>query len=173
MKDLLGELDLQPDQATCIARAMWHVAEAEAGVHEKEREMIEEFYKMACGVVEDTTEAVTARPWDVDEANRLLDSTELKELMLSSCFLLGYADGRCSEIEKDVIASMAHQLGMSDALVAGVERDVKRLLLAPFEQITVFREAAYEIAAKQLGLSAQEVDELLDSKGEADWILQK
>jgi tellurite resistance protein len=161
---MLGDEELSLEQATCIARAMWKVAEVEKGVHQKEREMIDEFYLSCVKEAGGEPQDLSAKPWDAEEANRLLTTPAQKETLLRSCYLLGYADGQCSPLEMATIDQMAQAMGVPPERREAVDREVKRMLLSQFDDIKLFRNATYDIG-RQLGLSPAEVDDILRHEG--------
>jgi len=161
MKEFLGEEELSVEQAANIARAMWHVAEAEKGVHQHEREMIDGFYHGCCAEKGTEPEEISAHPWDPAEALRLLNTASLREMLLRSCLLLGYADGEFSPAERALVEQIARQLEVPGERLESIDREVKRVLLSQFEDVTIFRDATYDIG-KHLGMSRAEVDAVLD-----------
>lgn len=160
MRDFLGEVELNIEQATSIARAMYKVAAVEHGVHEHEKTMIDSFYLACCEEEGVTPEDLSAGEWDAAKANSLLESPALKETLVRSCLLVGFADGQCSDVERTLIRQMAQNLGISETRVTEIEKDIRKTLLAQFGGVKVFRDAAYDIG-KQLGMSRDEVDEAL------------
>ncbi len=165
MKDITGDMDLSIDQATHIARAMYRVAVAEHGVHEQEKKMIDAFYLECCRESGSDPEDLSAGHFDADAARASLDTAELKDVALRSCLLVGYADGQCSSTERRVIEAIAREIGADPSRVPALEKDIRRSLLESFEGLKVFREAAFEIG-KRLGMTPEEVEETLKTKGE-------
>lgn len=160
MNAFSGEVELNLEQATAVAQAMWHIAEADQGVHEREREMIQGFYQ-SCAA-ESGVEGAVFNPssFDVEKAREVLNTPELKQMLVHSCLLLGFADGHCSQVERAAIEQLALGIGMSSSELVAIDREVKRSLLAQFEGVEVFRSATYQIG-EQLGMTSEEVDEVL------------
>ncbi|MFM7201937.1 MAG: hypothetical protein ACKO6N_14230 [Myxococcota bacterium] len=161
MMELIGAEELNLEQAAVIARAMWRVAEAEAGIHAQERELIEGFYNAILAEHPHVRMAdFRSRAFELEEAQRVLDTPALRELLLHSCFLLSYADGHCAPVERAEIDGMARGLDISAKRYDAIDRAVKRQLLSQFEGVSVFKSATYDIG-RQLGLSERDVDDLL------------
>ncbi len=162
MKDLAGQVELNIEQATHIARAMFKVADAEEGVHELERQMIDSFYLGCCREAGVEPEDLSKNPFDGEAARRALNTPELQDITLHSCLLVGYADGQCSPMERAAIEEIANSLGVDSSRFSSIEKDVQRAMLEHFSNIKVFQDAVHEIG-KRLGLSQEEVDEILKS----------
>lgn len=160
MRDFLGEVELNIEQATNIARAMYKVAAVEDGVHEHEKTMIDSFYLACCEEAGVQPEDLSVGEWEAAKANTLLEPPALKETLVRSCLLVGYADGQCSDVERSLVRQMATDLGISDARVTEIEKEIRKALLAQFGGVKVFRDAAYDIG-RQLGMSRDEVDEAI------------
>jgi len=163
MKDFLGTEELDIGQATIIARAMYKVAEAEHGIHVQEQKMIDSFYLACCEEAGTEPEDLTATKWNPEQGRSVLTDTSLKEAMIRSCFLVGYADGQCSEVERKAILELAQDVGVDEARCGELDKEIKKTLLSQFESIQVFRDSAYDIGS-QLGLTRSEVDEVLAEK---------
>lgn len=159
-EDNAGTEDISLEQAALIAQAMWQVAEVEHGVHARELEMITGFYADCAAAAGKAGQSFEHSPFDAATARTVLNTPVLREYLLRSCFLLGYADGHCSPAERSEIDAIAKSLEISPERRDAVDREVKRVLLSQFEGLTVFKDVTYEIG-RQLGLSAPEVDELL------------
>ncbi len=165
MKDITGDMDLNMEQATHIARAMYRVAAAEHGVHEREKALIDEFYLTCCRESGVEPEDLSSTEFDAEAARAALATEPLQDAALRSCFLVGYADGGLSEHEREVIEEIAKAIGASPERVAAIEKDVQRQLLSQFGGLKVFRDAAYEIG-KRLGMTPEDVEEILRSAGD-------
>ncbi len=160
MKDVTGEMELNMEQATHIARAMYRVAAAEHGVHEREKALIDDFYLACCRESGVEPEDLSDTSFDPETARAALATDALKDAALRSCLLVGYADGGLSQTEREVVEKIATEIGAPTERVAALEKDVQRQLIAQFANLKVFRDAAYEIG-KRMGMTREEVDEVL------------
>jgi tellurite resistance protein len=136
MDDFFSSVDLGLNHVQVIIRGMYAVAKSD-DVHQTELVLIRQFYE-ACR--EDVSgladfEDVIARDFDKDEAAEILSTPELRRTFLKSCYLLAFADGEFSEKEGAVLAKLADDLGVDEAMQAAVREEVQDYLLRQISRI--------------------------------------
>lgn len=153
------DLELSLEQAAIIARAMVEVAESD-GVHQREREMIEGFYR-ACTEAAGAADAPlgTAR-YDAAAARQALKGAAPTHALLKSCYMLALADGEISTAEEARIAEIAQDVGASGDVVQAAATEAKLFFLERFKGVSVFKDTARQIGRK-LGLDDATLDQAL------------
>jgi len=112
-------LDLELNHVQIMVRGMWAVAHAD-GLHEAERTMLRDFYD---GCADDSGalanfDDLVSQEFDAAEAREILNTPELQLAFLQSCMFLAYADGTYSAKERELIETIAKDIGVPDELVA-------------------------------------------------------
>jgi len=135
-----------------VVRAMHAVALTD-GVHDAERVMLRGFYD----VCQQEAHALASYddligvPFDAATDAHAFDTDERKAVLIHSCLLLAYADGKYSAGERSTIGGFAKALGVSDSQLAALEEAVSDHLLQQISRISntdALQEVAAEIAAK-------------------------
>jgi tellurite resistance protein len=119
-----------------LVRAMHRVAHSD-GAHERELVLLKEFYEACRAEVSGLTEyaELTRLPFDPEMAKEVLDTAELQQMLLTSCYFLAFADGKLSPQEKQVIADMVKELGIDAKLAAETLELTKDALLQQISRI--------------------------------------
>jgi uncharacterized membrane protein YebE (DUF533 family) len=130
VKAFLDPVDLDLQHVRVIVQGMLRVAHSD-GVHVRELVLIREFYEScradAKGLADFSD--LEKAPFDVEVAREVLNTPELKETFLGSCYLVAYADGAVSAGEATTLAALAHDLGIDQATVKTISERVKDSLL--------------------------------------------
>ncbi len=153
MENFFPEIELSAQQAEIMARGMFSVARAEAGIHEKEKALLMSFYA-------DTAEGGSARSMSLlenstdatpQEISAALTTKSLATLFLKTCLLMAYADNDFGPKERDLVGRYAAALGTTEAELKDLERDVKSYLVSSLVHLSNV-EAVVEVA-KKLGVT--------------------
>ena len=123
---------LTPAQVAVAAAAMLNVARVDADKTQEEIELIRAFYEAGMG-----DEALPPFQALIEKAGgqRALDpgmfpEAEQRDLVVSSCLMVGYADGILSAAEREAVLDLARQLEVSDERFEQILTIVKDYLLA-------------------------------------------
>jgi tellurite resistance protein len=148
--DLFPELDVSALQAEAIARGLYGVAKVD-GVHERELALISEFYVAASEGGRASTASIervgALEPKDVAQ---LLIGVEHRQLFVKAAFLLAWADGQVSAVERSKIADYAKALDVTAETQRALEAEVKDALLRPLAALQNVESVT--AVAKKLGL---------------------
>jgi uncharacterized membrane protein YebE (DUF533 family) len=130
MKALMNPVELELRHVRVIVQGMMRVAHSD-GAHPRELELIRAFYEGCRADAEGLAEFgdLANVPYDAESAKEVLDTPALKSALLTSCFLVAYADGNVSDSEAKTIAEMGKELGLDDAAIAETRERVKDQLL--------------------------------------------
>ena len=101
-----SERDLNAAEALLIARAMVKVS-ASDGVDERERQLIGEFLKDIG--TDKSFDDLSKEDFNVEAAKGELEP-EVRLMMIEGCWLVAFADGKVTEIEKEIIGKYAAAL---------------------------------------------------------------
>jgi len=136
MIDIVENQALDLNQIQVIVRGMHRVAQAD-GEHATELVLMREFYEGCRTEVDGLSDFrdIVTTAFDPELAREALSSEELQHAFLKSCFLVGFADGRLSEKERDSILQMADEIGIARAEVERAEELVKEDLLRQLSRI--------------------------------------
>jgi tellurite resistance protein len=146
MDDFFESVDLGLNHVQVIIQGMYKVAKSD-DVHATELVMLRQFYDACREEVSGLADFddVISMDFDKKEASEILDTPELKQIFLKSCYLLAFADGSFSYEESAVLRKLAADLGMDDDLVATVREEVQDYLLQQISKIQNV-EAVVEVA---------------------------
>ena len=149
--DFFGEIEISEHEAEMFARALYVVARAEGGVHEREEALIGAFLDdVAGGSLSLASLARMSSPTAKDVSHALGGRPELARLFLKTALLLAYVDGNYALEERKVIVDFAMALGVNDKDLADLEQAVREYLLGHLvhlKNVDVARKVA-----KNLGL---------------------
>lgn len=136
MDEFFKSEDLGLNHVQVIIRGMYTVAKSD-DVHQTEIVMLRQFYDACREEVSGLADFddVIAVDFDKAEAVEILDTPELKQIFLKSCYLLAFADGSFSYEESAVLQKLATDLGMDDALQNTVREEVQDYLLQQISKI--------------------------------------
>ena len=144
-------IDVSALQAEAIARGLYAVALVD-GVHERELALITDFYQ---GII--TEEGGGAAVASLERAGAL-EPKELaqhitdalqRQLFVKAAFLLAWADGKISPVERAKIADFSKALDVSAEAQGKLEAEVKDFLLRPLAGLANVEGAT--AVAKKLG----------------------
>jgi uncharacterized membrane protein YebE (DUF533 family) len=127
--DLFPEIDVSGLQAEAIARGLYAVALAD-GVHERELQLIAEFYAATTAEAKAGSAASLERsgPLDPRDVAQFLLAESHRELFMKAAFLLAWADGQVTPAERARIAEFGVALAVSVEAQRGLEAQVKDYL---------------------------------------------
>ncbi len=136
MDDFFSTTELGLNHIQIIIRGMYAVAKAD-DVHQTELVMIRGFYDSCRYDVEGLADFddVISQDFDKDEAAEILNTPELRKTLLKSCFLLAFADGEYSKEEKEVIDTIAADLGAAPDEVSTMREEVQDFLIQQISMI--------------------------------------
>lgn len=136
MDEFFKNVDIGLNHVQVIIRGMYKVAKSD-DVHQTELVMLRQFYDACREEVSGLTDFddVISTDFDKTEAVEILDTPELKQIFLKSCYLLAFADGSFSYEESAVLQKLATDLGMDDELQAAVREEVQDYLLQQISRI--------------------------------------
>lgn len=155
MRQLLGDLTINLDQAKCIASAMQRVASSD-GVHDRETAMIEGFIN-TCAEEEGAGNIdLTSLVYDKDQISAVMTDDSHIEALIKSCYMLSLADGVISDEEAACINTIADDLGVNQSQRDAWVKEAKVYMLKQFEGIHLFSDQALAIG-KELGLEDGEI----------------
>ena len=119
-----------------IVRAMYRVAQAD-GVNDRELALMRGFYESCRDEVSGLADFgdVIAQALDLAEAHEAVATPELREVIVRSCLLAGWADGVLTDGERAVVAEVARAVGMDDATLAHVEESTKDQLVGAVARV--------------------------------------
>ncbi len=119
-----------------IVRGMYAVAQADE-VHTTELVMIKDFYQQCAADAEALAsfEDLIQTPFDPAQANLVLNNDEVKQIFLTSCLFLAYADGDYSAAEREKIRELGDAIKISDEQITEIEDTVVDQLMAQFAHI--------------------------------------
>ena len=137
MEMFFDPMELSLNHIQIIVRAMYELAEADQ-VHHTEMVLLKEFYESCRQDVNGLTDfnELIQQPFDIEAANEILNTRELKETLINSCLFLAFADGTYSKEEKETIARFAESLGIEENVRAELEDHVKDILLMQISRIS-------------------------------------
>jgi len=129
MSNTLDPIDLDLNQVRVIVQAMVRVAHAD-GAHERELVLIREFYEACRHEVRGLADFhdIQRAPFDAALARESITSDALRQTLLTSCYLVAYADGEVSDGELTAIDEIAHELEIEPAVVASARDRIKDML---------------------------------------------
>ena len=130
-----SELDLHHVQA--IVRAMHELALAD-GMHDAERVMLRGFYDSCQQEAQAMTSFndLISTPFDAAQAKDIFDTPARRAVLLQSCVLLAYADGKYTEGERAKVKSYADAIGIPAAELAQIEGGVSDHLMQQISRIS-------------------------------------
>lgn len=138
------EVTLDADALAVMVQGMRAVARADGVLHQRELNLIA------------ALEADLPRGARADGPLR---SEETRTAYLRSLIMVALADGVISEAEREEVARLAADQGMSEERVEAEVLNVKRRFLSVFAGVDVFRDAVVRVA-RDLGLPETELDAL-------------
>jgi len=148
MKSFFEQIQLGLNHVQVITRAMYAVAQCD-GVHHTELVLLESFYEGCRAEVDGLSSfsEVIKVPFDAAEAQDILETPELRSVLIKSCLLLAYADGVYSQGERARIDELAAALSVDADTRAHLEDEVRDHLL---QQVAHIRnlEALKEVASE-------------------------
>lgn len=139
-------VDLDARTAAAIASGMLSVALADGDVHPRELEIIQGFRD--------------AIPDDVDPNGVLIQDDATREVLVRSLLMVALADGRISDVEREVVVEICRTHGVSDEALEAAEDELRRAFLGHFAGASAFRDQALAIAA-ELGIPEDEAEKIL------------
>lgn len=152
MQELLTDLELDPNAAAFMSHGLRALAHLD-GLHTSELALVEEFER-AMGIP-----AGDARKFDAQGSGALTGVPE-KEAFFRTLQLMALADGRVSSREREWMAKVARELGLSDERQAVLAVDARKYMLSSLAGVTAFREQAVAVG-HSLGLNDAQIDEVL------------
>jgi uncharacterized membrane protein YebE (DUF533 family) len=141
MINILNPNDLDLDQMRVILQGMLRVARAD-GANDSELVLIRDYYEACRSEVKGLAdfEQLLRAPYDAALAtsvlNSGLNSEQLKQRLLASCFLVAYVDGAVSAAEQSAISELIRELDIDEAMVANTHEHIKQLLLTQLSQVS-------------------------------------
>jgi len=153
MDDLYGGIQLNSEQSTWICRGLLDLAAVD-GVHDTEEALIREFYGSSGGDVE-SLEQLAQDGFDLAAAQGVLTG-QVRDGFLLSCYMLIYADGQQSELEKERIAAYAEGLGVTASELDTLHTQA-RLYLLQMLAVGLRNRDAVSAAGAALGLSGEQI----------------
>ena len=148
--DFFGEIEISDSEAEMFARALYVVARAEGGVHEREEALISAFLEDVGGGTMSLATLARMAPPTASELKAAITRPEVAKLFLKTSLLLAYVDGAYAIEERKTIVDFAVALGVSDKDLAELEQGVREDLLGHLvhlKNVDVARKVA-----KNLGL---------------------
>ena len=139
------EINLEPAQATAMARGLYAVAQAD-GLHEREAALIAGFWEEAGGNEQALEQLTQHAAITSSELANALPSLELRRLFIKTALLMAFADGQVTNKESVLVREFTTQLGLADELTA-MQDQVKDFLLSQLAHIHN-TDALTEIAKK-------------------------
>lgn len=149
MQELFDGQKLELNHVQAIVRGMYAVAKSD-GVHDSELVLMREFYsgvRRDAGGIADFDDVVSGE-LDLADAKDVLDTPELRNIFITSCLFLAFADGSYTGPEQATIAKFAAGLGLSDDHLARLHEQVKDYLMlqvSRVENIDALKEIASEM----------------------------
>ncbi len=136
MDAIMDTTTLEINDVQVIIRGLYAVAKSD-GIHDSELVMMREFYDTCRADVGGLAEFddIISQPFDAAEAKEILGTDELKNIFLTSCWFLAFADGQVTDLEKSTIAEFGRALEMSDEQLTTIHEQVKDFLLAHISNI--------------------------------------
>lgn len=138
---------LELNHVQVIVQAMYAVAKADE-FHPTELVLIRQFYE-ACrqdvGGLTDFDDLIR-RPFDGAMAKDIVNTPELQEVLLKSCYLVALADGTFSDHEKKAVAAISTEAGIAPDVADRVHELVKDRLI-----MSISRSAQTETVKKIAG----------------------
>jgi tellurite resistance protein len=148
--EFFPELDVSALQAEAIARGLYAVAKVD-GVHERELALISEFYCAASESSRASTASIErAGSLEPKDVAQLLPGIGHRQLFVKAAFLLAWADGQVSALERGKIAEYAKALDVGAEDQARLEAEVKDFLLRPLAALNNVESVS--AVAKKLGV---------------------
>ena len=151
MNDLMADLaDVDGPQGHAIAAAMREVAQVD-GLHPAEADLLSRF---------EGGLPPLEGPVDIS----VIDTEELRTAYAKSMVIVAFADGQLTDLERELVAKKSNEVGVDEAQLAGLYKEVARSLLATFSGIQIYREQAVEIG-RSLGLDDASIEDVLGPAG--------
>ena len=123
------EQTLDFEQVKALVHALWSLAEVD-GIDERERTLIEAFYKGCARPGDPTIQDIVAGEFDPKTAAQLFQSPELRDLYLKSLVLLAFADGQFTSKESTRIQDYVAVLGLSNEDIQKTVDGTKEFLMS-------------------------------------------
>ncbi len=142
------DIQLEPAQATAMARALYAIAQAD-GLHEREAALVAGFWEEAGGSEKALAELASKEPISSSELASAIPSVEQRRVFIKTALLLAFADGQVSGKESELVREYTHKLGLGAELEA-LEGQVKDFLLSQLAHI--HNTAALTEIAKKLAI---------------------
>lgn len=136
MEAMTDGTSLELNDVQVIIRGMYAVAKSD-GVHESELVLMREFYdtcRRDVGGLADFDDIIS-QDFDAGEARDILNTDELKNIFLTSCWFLAFADGKVTDKEKSTIAGFGQKLEVNAERLNIIYEQVKDHLLAHISNI--------------------------------------
>lgn len=146
--DILGQIDVNKDDAAAIARGLFALARVD-GHDEREGILIKSLWMDAVGYDGEIDLHSIEKMSDVTpkELAAALRSTDLKRVFLKTALLLAWADGDVSAKEKSWLKEAATACGFSETDLAREDELVRTFLLSQLSELQNV-DAAKEVAKK-------------------------
>lgn len=152
MQELLTDTELDPAAAAFMSHGLRALAHID-GLHTSELALVEEF-EHAMGIPPGD-----ARKFDM-QGGAVLPQSEQKEAFFRTLQLMALADGRVSAREREWMAKVGGELGISEERQDVLAVDARKYMLSSLAGVTAFREQAVAVG-QSLGLSTEQIDEVL------------
>jgi tellurite resistance protein len=142
-------IDVSALQAEAIARGLYAVALVD-GVHERELALITDFYQ---GIISEegggASTVASLEPLEPKDLAQHITDAAQRQLFVKAAFLLAWADGKISPVERAKIADFSKALDVSAEAQGKLEAEVKDYLLRPLAGLANVEGAT--AVAKKLG----------------------
>ncbi|EDM79840.1 hypothetical protein PPSIR1_32113 [Plesiocystis pacifica SIR-1] len=118
---------LAPQEVEAFARGLWYLAGIDGEVHDREKQLIEEFLNDAGSGL--TISTIASEGFQPIEAAAMLETTFLKHVFMKAAIALVYADGVYTDNERRAIGEFADAFGMNNAEFGDLEQVAKVMQL--------------------------------------------
>lgn len=120
---------LTPAQVSALVAGMLAVAQVD-GLHPAEERLIRSFYEESAAPGSPQFDQILHTH---EQAGQLVSvaggGADFAEQLVLMCFMAGYADGHLTDAERQIVANLAKQAGVSDARAEELLQQVKDTLI--------------------------------------------
>ncbi len=122
------------EQVKSLTHGLLAVARVD-GVHDNEMALVRQFYDECSRAGDPRLEEVAQGEFDAENAAKLFDTQELRQMFVKSLILLAFADGSYAQLEDDAIRKYAGIMGLEGPAVDSLLESTRDFLLSSLTHI--------------------------------------